>query len=599
MLQLIIDGKNAALPENLSAEYVLTNRLFTDADDFSMTIELPLQGGANFDIFGAIDRDEVNHGHVFFDAELIDVYIHRLGAVVVNSITEKSVKLQFVAGRSYQNFYPGFDEITINSLDLGEWPSTLPDNITVRDALSGDIIALPWINATDNVLQNGITGTEWDTDVTALSWQIRLYTLTQKICTAVNYSFEASPWLHYTELYDLFCFNSVPAAWGEHRWAAMLPAWTLNEFFSYLEQTLNAEIDIDHRNKVVNFTFHRLIQQNVATTALEHIVDQHTITVSQKDDSGYLFLKNKGYEAGSHTLWKYMNCDWWLKEHPNATIMTYPTLQAICAAANTLTHSDSEQTAVRAYDYLLYATDVRTYFCISVLAQVPLHGAGATPHYASLYELRPVNRFGDFIHDSSKDSVERTRIVPVVLGYAFKGSTVEDFALRGRAAIIDCGDETTPTEPDTPDDSEVSQRFLKTASSIEKGKEDIPEIFDNIMVGFWRGSFSPGWLPYPNRDVLETFTAFSRSQDGNYVITSWSYSPFNENESLRLSYGSFDPIVAKTKYEIKFLSDKIPDVRSRFLIHGKHYLCAEIRCTLTTQGVSRLMTGTFYRIGYS
>ena len=39
---LTINGKQAALKKGSSIEYVSENRIFTDADDYSMEIELPL-----------------------------------------------------------------------------------------------------------------------------------------------------------------------------------------------------------------------------------------------------------------------------------------------------------------------------------------------------------------------------------------------------------------------------------------------------------------------------------------------------------------------------------------------------------------------------
>ena len=41
---LTINGKQAALKKGSSIEYVPENRIFTDADDYSMEIELPLAG---------------------------------------------------------------------------------------------------------------------------------------------------------------------------------------------------------------------------------------------------------------------------------------------------------------------------------------------------------------------------------------------------------------------------------------------------------------------------------------------------------------------------------------------------------------------------
>ena len=54
---LTINGQQAALKKGSSIEYVSENRIFTDADDYSMEIELPLADcPQNLDIFGMITR---------------------------------------------------------------------------------------------------------------------------------------------------------------------------------------------------------------------------------------------------------------------------------------------------------------------------------------------------------------------------------------------------------------------------------------------------------------------------------------------------------------------------------------------------------------
>ncbi len=58
---LTINGKQAALKKGSSIEYVSENRIFTDADDYSMEIELPLADcPQNLDIFAntlEVDRN--------------------------------------------------------------------------------------------------------------------------------------------------------------------------------------------------------------------------------------------------------------------------------------------------------------------------------------------------------------------------------------------------------------------------------------------------------------------------------------------------------------------------------------------------------------
>ena len=52
---LTINGRQAALKKGSSIEYVSENRIFTDADDYNMEIELHLADcPQNLDIFGII-----------------------------------------------------------------------------------------------------------------------------------------------------------------------------------------------------------------------------------------------------------------------------------------------------------------------------------------------------------------------------------------------------------------------------------------------------------------------------------------------------------------------------------------------------------------
>ncbi len=64
---LTINGKQAALKKGSSIEYVSENRIFTDADDYSMEIELPLadcpQHQQNPQALGV---HHAGHQHVFW-----------------------------------------------------------------------------------------------------------------------------------------------------------------------------------------------------------------------------------------------------------------------------------------------------------------------------------------------------------------------------------------------------------------------------------------------------------------------------------------------------------------------------------------------------
>ena len=90
-ISLTIDGKEAALKKGSSIEYVSENRAFTDADDYSLEIELPVgyfsharqcQASSpllslnrktadcpqNIAIFRLLTRKDIDTETVFFDA---------------------------------------------------------------------------------------------------------------------------------------------------------------------------------------------------------------------------------------------------------------------------------------------------------------------------------------------------------------------------------------------------------------------------------------------------------------------------------------------------------------------------------------------------
>ena len=77
-----------------------------------------------------LTRKDIDADTIFFDAVLQDTNFYKRGAVVITGITQETVKVQFLEKRSYQNFFPRFDEKYINELDLGEWPSMAPASVT-------------------------------------------------------------------------------------------------------------------------------------------------------------------------------------------------------------------------------------------------------------------------------------------------------------------------------------------------------------------------------------------------------------------------------------------------------------------------------------
>ena len=354
-ISLTIDGAQVALKKGSSIEYVSENRIFTDADDYSLEIELPLaECPQNIAVFGHLTRKDIDTDKIFFNAVLQDTKFRKVGAVVITGITNESVKVQFLEKRSYQNFYPHFDETYIDELDLGEWPHIFPDNIS-SGGMSGprpgwedavymtpaqmwarwqDYTALPWVNNYSGNLQNcarwnaSANKYEWkvvgdddqDTDFTkGFSFQPNLLWLTKKICDALGYAYDFTKWEQSDYKYLLVC-NTLPYSWSIRRWAAALPHWTVNEFFMELEKFLLMEFDIDHaRNKVTC----SVTAENVSGAGLvniDKVIDAFSVEVNSEEDSdsNYKAMLNQGFADGGHRLDNIYNAQWYIERMTRA-----------------------------------------------------------------------------------------------------------------------------------------------------------------------------------------------------------------------------------------------------------------------------------------
>lgn len=342
MVEIYVEGKLAAIKEGSSFEYIVENRAFTGADDYTMNISFPLDGcPQNVEIFGLVNRKDVEEGEANFNCDIReDDKIFKTGLLTVTEISEVEVKCQFLEGRSMHNFSKTFDEIYINELDLGEYDKVNKHYITIEQAI-GDIdsgnnfVSLPWVNNSSGNMQNAMKWNEqqnrmeWDfvqkqvrdfseghawstrTD-TCLSSQPYLIFITKKICEAVGYYFDFASWESSQMKYVIIC-NAVPYAWDDRRWATILPHWTVKEYFQQLEYLLKGEFNWDHKEKKVAFNFKSDILSGIEDVKIENVVDEFSAEVTKEDESEFIGSYDIKMANPGHRKANYMDCEWYVK----------------------------------------------------------------------------------------------------------------------------------------------------------------------------------------------------------------------------------------------------------------------------------------------
>ncbi len=610
---LLINNQIAVLEQGTSFDYVTENPLFTDAEAYTLNIDLPLKDcPQNQAIFGQLHRKDVPLNTNIFPAELRDKSFVKRGTITITEFTPSTVSVQFLEGRSSQNNDSTFDEIYINELELGYniyyWgdgddsvmpPSKFPVTNLGEDHFSGvNWQAVPWVNNYSGNIQNKI---KWDSngnpswDCSQLSYQIYLYNLTLKIFEAVGYEADLECWLQ-SDWFNLLLCNTLPAAWEIRNIALALPHWTVAEYIAQLGLFFTAEFEINHTEKTITMRFTKRVLEHKKPVILSHILQEFKTKQTESSRSEYTPMNNLAYADCNHGIWKYMNCpwlirqaglNWWETKTIWLTIAEYDTLAQLIATRTFVeritTGTDNGDLVTSAQQHnIYYVRELDRYYIMRLMAKTrskdPVYiqesgpGAGKYYEFTFTFCLQPLNAFAPHIVDEEAQT-KTCKIVPAWL---------DDTGDRGKGLLyfLDAGE------------YDNMQGNYTVAGLLEDGEKSSTEYYDKLYVGFyfardWYGDYRMKY-PHPYIDYIDVNT------DNHIHVHNGCSLVFRdqENETRLDTY----QINRTYKYEFSFLADEIPDVRAVFLIHGQRFLCERVTATFTENGLSQLMKGEFYRI---
>ena len=140
MIQLLIEGREAALKDGETITLKVENPLFDGEDSFTLNISLTAR--PNMAIFGELPRFGMVPKACSYAAELRCAGMRLVGSVQVTSITDKEIKVQFLEGRKANNISKLFEETYINELKLYQ-ATPDPDDITPLQAVDKGFQFLP------------------------------------------------------------------------------------------------------------------------------------------------------------------------------------------------------------------------------------------------------------------------------------------------------------------------------------------------------------------------------------------------------------------------------------------------------------------------
>lgn len=129
MIQLFLDNQPAIPTDNATIKLTVENPYFTKSTSYTYDVDLPLDIEENRNIFGFINRIDIEKEAQTFSARLVvDNVCVLAGTAHITSITEKSVKVQLLGSAASYNYGNKMDDTYIDELDMGDWfMTTWPD----------------------------------------------------------------------------------------------------------------------------------------------------------------------------------------------------------------------------------------------------------------------------------------------------------------------------------------------------------------------------------------------------------------------------------------------------------------------------------------
>lgn len=592
-MQIIIDGKLAALKPGTSFEFVSENFLFSGSDGYSFTISFPLRGCTrNLEIFGHVNRADVISSVVCFDCEIRCVGFHRYGSLTVTEITEAEVKGQFLEGRSAQNFDRSFDKIYINELSLGTGPEIAPNDPAVYPAKAWNpstynrkYVALPWVNNAQQGQPHNFAAKPagvymWTDSSQPLSWQPFLTYITEQICDAVGYRCDISEWKSNAKLRFLLVCNTLPPAWDMPDFGRVLPRWTVTEYFEKLEQFLMGEFTIDHAAQSVSFRFSSSAIGDAGYCTIDQVVDSFTEEVSAEDAKNeYIGCRRIGYSDRGDRQWKYLSCPWIAKD-AELPVKTYTNTAQYISQNKRYSSYTAASPSGSGLNQLHYVIDNDAYYINRIVKRVDA-GSGK---YTYTAVPQPVNCFGPLMPQGVDEDAAQT------LDLDFVPARIEFSEEKyGNVLFLDPGGF---SEIST--DESLTETSAVEALILSGERQGRAEYYSKIFVGFWDGTFNSNLkLPHPHVAEMEITDDWSLSARGGYSLRLNAKRTVSAGSAIPRATSTIDP---KRKFTFSFLSPSLPDVRSRFFIKGKMFVCEKITATFTEAGMSRLLKGVFYQI---
>lgn len=596
MTELYLNGYRAVIDKGTKIKVVFDNTYFTKSSTYTHDISLPMQGcPQNQKIFGPINRKDVSKGKQTLKAILVvDNKVLLNGSAIVREVTDLKAQVQLISGNSEMNFFMQAEERYIDQMRIELPYSKVPELSSITNKVSKEeqirnwadydhsnsgVVFFPVYNETSQKLCNGFSASYINVDGQSKESfargsqpggtcpQVYLCTMIKLVTQSYGYYLIENQ-LETTIFRNLFiCFATEVFVWSN-----LLPHWTINEFFTNLENTFGLTTVVDEGTKTVKLLFLHKYFDDSNPVCLTEVENSFTVKIDE-ENSIALSNANIGYSIDSSGNIPYAKVDEEIMS--NANIVKFDTYAQL-------------ETAYRATDEWnrarrIFEAEGRQYMEWD-------DGGGKI--------LREINQFRDLKRDPDKEDLDiELKIVPAAMvviearvyapGSIFDGNYLWSGSIQA---------------PSVPGGDYSSDQFVEQTiqSMIDNG---VPERYvpDKIIVAFADGQYKTVYGPNG-----ESFAYPAAFVDGKMNIggaknsyPSWSLRLCDDKRTQNLGseiYNKVNKINTVAEENYRFISTRIYSPRSVFIIDNKKYVSKSITVECTPVGLEKTQEAIMYEV---
>lgn len=357
MIELFLDGKPAIPTSNLSIKLTCENPFFTKSGEYTYDVELPIDIPQNRAIFGNICRMDIPKPDKRYRARLrVDNQSVLEGEAHITEVSHTSVKVQLLGAAAAYHFATNLDKLYIDEINLGNWLQAVPEKYLTgmtppdlskqsdpgcfcvwealkgvinpeinqaksqRELLFGDelpFVAYPTFNSTPieedkesfwtknkNLFNHFFLFPTDDTSTTLAGYisspvfdgfapQPYVWYMAQIIANATGFSLDKEDnalWSN-ENLRHIFIVNATDSFFCNKG----LPHWSVNEWWSNLEDTFGVIVHIDYSSRHLSISRRdKYFNETAESNFIDDIVDEYKVDLNEDTEKDVLL--NEGTE---------------------------------------------------------------------------------------------------------------------------------------------------------------------------------------------------------------------------------------------------------------------------------------------------------------